>query len=200
MNPKRINVNELQLGAELEGGTYVGRINVNGALKGILLPPKSIRQFAEPIVWNGSRKLIEGALSFCDGHANTLAMAKAGSRLAQWALDNNMDIPALDQLEIIYRNCKPTSQGNYLYARAGINVSAVPPTYPYTRDDPKQTMLAQFQAGGPEAFDTHDWYWTSTQHPANENYAFAQYFGNGYQHDIDKNYTCLGCAVRTINL
>lgn len=200
MNPELINVNELHLGAALEGGIYIGSINVNGTLKGILLPPKSVRQYPELIAWNESYDFVEGAVSFCDGHSNTVAMAKAGSRLAQWALDNNMHIPSLDELEIDYRHGKPTAQENYLYGRAGINVSAVPPTYPYTKDDPKQTTLEQFRAGNAEAFDTHDWYWTSTQPPGGRGCAYAQGFSNGDQGGVSKDTKCLGCAVRWIEL
>lgn len=200
MNTEQTNTHELQLGAALEGGVFVGLININGARRGILLPPKSIRQYPETIVWNGSLKMVEDAGSFYDGHGNTIAMAKAGSRLAQWALDNNMHIPSLDELDVIYRAVKPTDQKNALYARSGINMSAIPPTHPYTADYPKQTTLKSFHAGGPEAFDTHDWYWSSTQHPGDSHFAYAQFFEDGDQHDIYEDDKCLGCAVRWIEL
>lgn len=36
--------------------------------------------------WSGKSKKVEGALSYCDGLANTRAMAAAGSELGKWAL------------------------------------------------------------------------------------------------------------------
>jgi hypothetical protein len=195
-----MNMTTPALGTTFEGGIFVGLINVNGNRKGILLPPKSIRQYPESIVWNDSLNTVEDAVSFYDGHSNTVAMAKAGSRLAQWALDHNMHIPSMDELDIGYRGTKPTKNKNALYNRSGINVSAIPPTYPYTADNPQQTILEQFREGGPEAFDTHDWYWSSTQHPGTSGSACAQGFEDGDQHFILKVYECLGCAVRWIDI
>ena len=153
------------IGTQFEEDILVGRINVNGVLQGIILPPKLERQYPEAIKWN--KEGIKGALSYCDGQANTRDMAEAGSELAKWALEKGMHIPSQDEMEIIYRACKPTKDTNYLYNRSGVNVSAVPPTYPYTKESPEQTGLEQFRAGGPEAFDTNDWYWTSTRHADN---------------------------------
>lgn len=191
---------ELILGNQVGDDTYIGRINVHGIQKGILLSPKAIRQLPEPVIWNGSYNSVADALSFCDGYNNTIAMAKAGSEFAQWALDHNMHIPSLDEWDIIYRATKPTTQTNALYSRSGVNVSAIPPTYPYTADNPQQTTLEQFQEGGPEAFDTHDWYWSSTQHAFNEGCAWAQNFNDGGQLGLVKSDECLGCAVRWIDL
>ena len=193
-----MNKPELIPGTAIDGDIYIGRINVNGVHKGILLPPKTVRQFPEPVIWN--KKGIKGAASWCDGQANTRDMAKAGSKFAKWALDNNMHIPSLDELEIIYRTCKPTTRENSLWARSGINVSAVPPTYPYTETEPAQTTLEQFRAGQPEAFDTDDWYWSSTRHQVNEDYAWYQIFFYGSQSLYLISTTCLGCAVRWIDL
>lgn len=183
---------------QLENGIYIGRINVNGVQKGILLPAKATRQYPELIVYNYGP--VKGATSWNDGPANTQDMAAAGSEFAKWALDNGMHIPSLDELEIIYRTCKPTTDENWLGLRSGINVSAIPPTYPYTKELPAQTTLEQFKAGGPEAFDTHDWYWSSTLHPDDEDFAYAQNFDDGYQRSWDVGMRCLGVAVRWIDL
>ncbi|MCR4300104.1 MAG: hypothetical protein NUV51_00670, partial [Sulfuricaulis sp.] len=148
-------------GAEMDDGRFVDRLYVAGAHYAIILPPKAESEHA-PIAWNDSVKLVKGALSYCDGLANTKAMAKAGSKLAQWALDNKMHIPSLDELELIYRHFKPGTDKNSCYARAGINISAMPPNDPYTPDSPRQTKLKAFREGGPEAFDLA-WYWSSTQ-------------------------------------
>jgi len=181
-------------GTEMDDGFAVARLNVDGAHYGLILPPKAESEHA-PIAWNDSLKMIKGALSYGDGLANTKAMAKAGSQLAQWALDNKMHIPSLDEMELLYRHFKPGTAKNSCYARAGINLSAVPPTYPYTPDSPKQTNLKAFREGGAEAFEL-EWYRTSTQHAAGPDYAWMQHFGDGYQDLNHKSDYCRSRAVR----
>lgn len=181
----------------MDGGFYAGRIIVNGDPFAIILPPKLQRQH-DDIEWNDSSKMVEGATSFSDGHANTLAMAKAGSKFAQWALDMVLYIPAQDELEIIYRNLKPTTEENSQYARSGINVSAIEPTSPYTLTVPAQTLAEEFKEGGSEAFDPVA-YWSSTQHAAYSCYAWYQDFDNGSQYDGSiKGYRLCGVAVRRL--
>lgn len=177
-----------------------GIIMVDGARKGILLPPKAVRQPEQAMEWMPDGKPVQIATSWYNGLRNTQEMAEAGSELAKWALERGLHIPSLDELEIIYRACKPTTDPNTLWNRSGINLSAVPPTYPYTRELPAQTALEDFRAGGPEAFDTDDWYWSSTRRPGNESYAYAQDFDDGSQDGFRTSRTCYGCAVRWIEL
>lgn len=166
-------------GAMFEGDVCLGKILVDGTLYAIYQPPKAISEHAAT-VWNESLKIVKGALSYYDGLANTKAIAKAGSQIAQWALDNKLYIPAMDEQELQHRILKPGTRKNWCYARSGINLSAQPPTYPYTPDFPKQTKLKAFREGGPEAFALA-FYWSSTQHPACPGYAFGQYFDDGNQ-------------------
>jgi hypothetical protein len=177
---------------------FAGRIMVNGTVKGILLPPKKIRQFPKSVIYNDGA--VEGATSWFDGLQNTKDMAAAGSELAKWALEQGLHIPSLDELEIIYRACKPTKDPNAQWGRSGVNVSAVPPTYPYTRENPLQTTDSAFQEGGEEAFDTNDWYWSSTRRPAYEGHAFARHFKDGDQSGFSVGIKCLACAVRWIDI
>lgn len=185
-------------GTEMDGGIYAGRIIVNGDPFAIILPPKLQRQHDE-IEWNYSSKMVEGATSFSDGRSNTIAMSKAGSKLAQWALDMGLYIPAQDELEIIYRNLKPTTDKNAQYARSGINVNAIEPTSPYTPDVPAQTLAEAFKEGGREAFDPVA-YWSSTQHAATSTCAWYQHFGVGIQYDDNKNDKLRGVAVRRLSI
>lgn len=184
------------IGTEMDGGFYAGRIIVKGDPFAIILPPKAQRQH-DGIEWNESSKMVEGAASFSDGHANTIAMSKAGSKLAQWALDMNLYIPAQDELEIIYRNLKPTTETNSQYGRSGINVSAIEPTKPYTLAMPAQTLAEAFKEGGIEAFDPVA-YWSSTQHATYSFCAWCQYFDGGYQYDYNKYDELCGVAVRRL--
>lgn len=166
---------------EGEGGYYAGKIRVGDDIMGIILPPKAIAQFDG--IWLPSYKSVPGASSCFDSRANTLAMAEAGSPIAQHALtvehEGNKDlvIPARDVLEVLYRNLKPTTRENYVY-RSGDNPSAVPPTYPYSSEIPAQTTLGLFREGGAEAFDA-EWHWSSTQ--SSEYHAWLQGFDDGLQ-------------------
>ncbi len=169
----------------MDGGFYAGRIMIADQAFALIVAPKTEGEHA-PSIWIDDYKDVPGALSYNDGLANTKAMAEAGSDLAKWAMDlrigGNDDwyIPSLDELEVIYRNLKPGTQENYCWARSGINMSAIPPTHPYTPQFPLQTVAESFQSGGAEAFE-ENLYWTSTRYVADKDYAWSQGFSLGYQ-------------------
>ena len=169
-------------GTILEGGFYAGRIRVGEQQFAVIVAPKAEGQHKDA-PWGPVRKRVP-ALSFYDGLANTQAMADAGSKLAKWALDLKIGgftdwyIPSRDELELCYRNLKPTAQENWCYR--GDNPSSVPVGYAYMPDEPKQTDIEAFKGGGAEAFDDI-WYWSSTQYAGNDAYAWVQYFGGGLQ-------------------
>ena len=193
------------IGTPLEGGFYAGHYAIDDKPIGLIISPKAIGQHPKAIVWNKSEKSVAGALSYVDGLANTQAMAEAGSKLAQWMRGLRIDgfedwyLPAQDELEILYRNLKPATVENWCYARAGINLSALPPTRPYTPDHPVQTMLEAFRKGGPEAFDLEA-YWSSTQHAASASYAWSQDFYHGTQYRHHKSVALRARAVRRFAL
>ena len=166
-------------------GYYAGRIRIGEQVFALIVAPKTEGEHQDA-PWNKSSKMVEGATPYFDGLANTKAMADAGSNLALWAqgldIGGNTDwyLPSQDELEIIYRNLKPTTETNALRGRSGINLSAVIPTYPYTTDLPTQTQAEAFQQGGEQAFD-EAWYWTSTQHASHSGCAWGQRFSRGGQ-------------------
>jgi hypothetical protein len=192
-------------GTPYQGGFYAGRINLNGLEYALIVASKDLGEH-DPAPWNDSLKSVSGALSYVDGFANTEAMVTAGSDLAKWARGLNIDgfddwyLPSVDELEVCYRALKPTTNTNWLYARSGINVSAVPPTYPYTSESPAQTTVEDFRENGPQAFTEEGFYWTSTQHANGSDYAWMQYFGDGYQGYGDKDDTRRARAVRKIKV
>ena len=195
------NANTLPaIGAAYLGGFYAGQIMINGILHGLVVAPKDDGE-QKRIQWLESEDRVTGADSYFDGAVNTAAMAEAGSPLATWArgldLGGQTDwyIPSQDELEIVYRNLKPTAEENYLYARSGMNVSAVPPTYAYSAVEPSQTQVQAFAAGGEQAFED-SWYWTSTQHAAYDAYAWLQNFDDGGQNDHYKSAGLRARAVR----
>jgi hypothetical protein len=184
-------------GSPFAGGFYAGRIRIDEKVYALIAAPKAEGEFNEK--WNDSTKLVEDACSYFDGHANTLAMAAAGSELAKNALRlqaggfSDWYIPSRDELEVCYRNLKPTNDTNYCYR--GDNPSSVPPGYPYTEAVPAQTTSDAFKDGGKEAF-AEEWYWTSTQGAADSGYAWVQVFSGGGQYGYHKSNECRARAVR----
>jgi len=184
MNAAAIDLPPSIAAAPLEGGFYAGRILVAGILYALIVSPKAEGE-RKAGVWSKSYDSVD-ALSWNDGQANTAAMAESGSALAKWAQGlriggySDWYIPSQDELEICYRCLKPTAEPNYLWSRSGINVSAVPPTYPYAANSPTQTEHELFRAGGAEAF-ADEIYWSSTQHASSSTYAWYQVFGLGGQ-------------------
>ena len=191
-------------GTPFEGGFYVGRIRSKDTDYALVVAPKAEGQHADG-PWNESTKSVKGALSYCDGLANTKAMARAGSKLAKWAQALRIGgfkdwyLPSQDEMEMCYRYLKPGTDANALYARSGINLSAVPPTYPYGTDPAKQTKAKAFREGGAQAFDKV-WYWSSTQHAADSVCVWMQGFGDGSQDYYLKSFNDRARAVRRIKI
>lgn len=188
------------IGTAMGGGFYAGRIRIDGQMYALIVAPKAGGEH-EDAEWIDDYKTVPGAMSFCDGLANTNAMAEAGSDLAKWARDLRIDghddwyLPSLDELEVIYRNLKPTTRQNYCWARSGINQNSAEPSLPYTPDSPAQTQAEAFQDGAKQAFEPV-WYWTSTQHAGGSEYAWCQLFDDGGQHNDDTDGQLRARAVR----
>lgn len=172
--------NPAAYGTPLEQGFYAGRARINSAPFALLIPPK-VESDHGGAIWIHRRKDVPGAKSYSDGLSNTQAMGRAGSKIAEMALDLGMYIPSLDELEIAYRNLKPGRTKNSCWSRSGINLSAIDPTAPYTPEFPVQTQSELFQEGGAEAFEL-DLYMTSTQHASVSAYAWFQSFNLGGQY------------------
>ena len=192
------------IGTAMGGGFYAGRIRQDGKAFALIVSPKAEGEH-EDAEWNDSYEEIEVAKSYFDGLANTNAMVEAGSDLAKWArglaIGGNDDwyLPSQDELEIIYRNLKPTTDENSGYARSGINLSAVEPTRPYLPSLPAQTLAEAFQEGGSEAFDDVG-YWSSTQHASYSGYAWIQIFDGGLQGYDSEDINYRARAVRRLEI
>lgn len=190
-----------ELGSPFASGFYGGTIRIAAHLFAVAWAPKALGETTG--VWLPNYKQVPNATSCFDSAANTLAMAEAGSPLAQWAMRLSIDgkndwvLPARDVLELGHRYLKPGTRENYCTFRDGDNPSSVPAGYPYTPQSPAQTTVPAFQTGGPEAFD-EAWYWSSTQ--SSESDAWLQYFGFGLQLSHGKKFEARARAVRLIQL
>ena len=158
-------------GTAFGGGFYAGRFFIGTQPYALIVAPKDEGQI-EPMPWNSSLKNVTGATSYCDGMANTMAMAKAGSALAKQVLKlriggfKDWHLPSRLQLLIAYHE------------------------------------LATAKAFAPEAKEAFDcaWYWSSTQHAEDAGYAWLQGFSDGYQFSNHKVNKWRARAVRTIKL
>lgn len=190
------------IGAPLAGGFYAGLFRNGDQLQALIVSPKTEGELID-ITWGEYGQEVEGAGSFWDGCANTRAMAAAGSGLAKRILAlriadlDDWYLPSRDELEILYRNLKPTTNKNYCSFRDGENPSSVPFGHLYTETTPVQTSVDAFQAGNAEAFDQH-WYWASTQYKAR--YAWHQDFNDGNQYCHLKDIEHCARAVRRLSV
>jgi hypothetical protein len=188
------------IGEAFGGGSFAGRIRIDGNLYNLIVAPKGDGEH-KPAIWIPNDKDVPDAKSYDDGLANTKAMAADGSKLAKWALDlrigghDDWYLPSQDELELAYRHLKPTTDENWCYARSGINLSAETPTRPYTPEFPVQTTVDAFMSGGDQAFEA-SLYWSSTQHAATSDSAWCQNFDDGDQSDFSKSDELRARAVR----
>jgi len=187
------------IGAPFGGGFFAGVFIKDGKRFALIVAPKDGGEVVMP--WAADSRTVTGAESYVDGQSNTRAMAESGSPLGAWALALHLNgmsdwyIPGRDELELMYRNLKPTTQENDCSFRDGDNGSSVPVGFPYTESSPAITSADNFKAGAREAFDL-TWYWASTQYAANPSYAWLQYFYYGFQIHDRKSYEGRARAVR----
>jgi hypothetical protein len=196
-SPSPLRGVDLALGAQVGGGFFAGHLRIAGIVYGLIVAPRLAGETTG--VWHPQHTDIAGGASCCDGAANTAALAEAGGPLAQWArglaIEGYTDwyLPSRDELELMYRNLKPTTDPNCCSFRDGDNPSSAPVGYPYAEGSPVQTSVQAFVAGGAEAFEP-TWYWSSTQYSRHN--AWFQYFGVGNQFHNDKDVQARARAVR----
>ena len=100
-----------QPGAPYGGGFYGGQLRMGAALFAIVWAPKAEGETNGK--WLDAYTDVPGARSCFDSMANTVAMAEAGSPIANWsrglAIGGHTDwcLPARDVLELGYRLLKP---------------------------------------------------------------------------------------------
>ena len=191
------------IGEALSGGFFIGQIVVSGLTYNLIVSPASSLAYKQ---WKTSATSTPGTLSLNDGFANSEAMNNASHPAAQYCRSLNIGgftdwyLPARDELELFYRNGKPTSGMNIVSASRrglnfgtngngaddfgnGYNANSLPVGAAYSASSPSLTAASIFNGnlGGQQGFG--GWHFSSTE--GNAAFAWAANLLNGYQEGAD---------------
>ena len=192
----------------------------------VIVAPKASGEHAGIALKNANTALPTACQTLTEGFAATQAMRDADTSTvypaAHWARNLNIGgrtdwyIPARDELELCWRNLKPTTTANYVNADRpaaaifsyanngsygdtakthGTNNNSSPTGAAYTSSVPAQTAATAFRTGGAEAYEFHCW--SSSDY--NATLAWYQSWdsnGPGYQSNIGKANTIRVRAIR----
>ena len=195
ITPQIKSLDGVPIGMAYGGGYVAGFIShtANGKpTHALIIAPQSSISGA----WKTSLTSTSGTVSTFDGLANTNSIITAGISshpAAQTCVGNTSGgftdwyMPAILELEIAYRNFKPTTQINV--TNDGSNAYAVPTaTGNYSESLPAQTLFSLFQSGQSAAFPASglgDVHYSSTE--AASSAAAALDFRSGDQFNLGKN-------------
>lgn len=224
----------VNIGDPFMGGYYAGIIDTTrgniiaaddnqvGKRYALIVSPQSLESWQNHTNASGVTPFPTGCRTRWDGLTATTALATdAGTWNAAdycYGLTYPADaasrwyLPAMDELEVLYRNLKPDTGSNSSFAQSGTfpggsqapgyNPSSDPTGAAYTSTDPAQTTATIFQKYAAEALDasTTD-YWSSTE--LDDSYAWGQRFTGslvGRQDSLAKNTACTVRPVRRLLL
>lgn len=156
-----------RVGQRFEGGVFTGVIRVGESAYAIIVAPKSTQ--VSGLSFKTTNSATENTWSVNDGWANTRSMNNSSHPAAQYcrniAVGGYTDwyLPSRDELELCYRNLKPTTDNNAtglitstagnLNKNHGENPNSDPAGAAYTTTNPAQTTATTFRLGGVESFD-----------------------------------------------
>lgn len=208
------------IGTAIEGGFFAGIIVQGGDEYAIIISPKYSGE-SNPLKFKTSNTAAPTATqTLNNGPAASASMNSADYPAAQFceglSIGDFTDwyLPARDELEICYRNLKPTSASNSTGARAksditypegddlvgdtmGVNRNSSPTGAAYTSGSPSQTSVTNFISGGAEAFDSSLRYWSSSEFSTTG--AWRQLMDvPGLQNSIDKDANLAVRAIRRV--
>jgi len=213
------NTGEPVIGQPYGGGFYAGNIVEGGTEYFIIVAPKSSGESSSKQFKTSSDAAPSATQTLNNGPAASSSMNSATYPAAQFCEGltiggfSDWYLPARDELELCYRNLKPTTstndtsnrakssitypEGNDLLADTmGVNRNSNPTGAAYTSGTPSQTSVTAFMTGGTEAFVNLSFYWSSSEWSAGR--AWYQTFTNGIQNDAPKNQSRYVRAVRRV--
>ena len=195
----------------------------------LIIAPKSSGENASVQYKNANTAAPTATQTLTNGRAATAGMVAADTStvypLAHWAAARNIGgftdwyVPARDELELIWRNLKPTTTNNWTgdtrpkssiaYTAGGnqddvsgdghgVNRHSNPTAVAYTASVPGQTSVTAFRTGGAEALEFGSaYYWSSSEFSSST--AWSQNYSTGipgYQGNGSKSGNGRARAVR----
>ena len=206
------------IGSAYEGGFYTGKIVEGGVTYYLVVAPKSSGENSSKKYKTSNDAAPSATQTLNNGPAASTSMNSAAYPAAEFCEGltiggfSDWYLPARDELELCYRNLKPTTTQTSTTARSlsgitypegndvsgdtqGINRNSDPTGAAYTAESPVQTSVSAFQTGNAEAF-AGDIYWSSTEFSAAN--GWGQNFPNGIQSGTGKSFDNYVRAVRRI--
>ena len=195
----------------------------------VIVAPKASGEHAGIALKNAATALPTACQTLTEGFAATQAMRDADTSTvypaAHWARNLNIGgrtdwyIPARDELELCWRNLKPTTTANYVTANRptaasfsyanngsygdtanthGTNNNSSPTGAAYTASVPGQTAATAFRTGGAEAYEFGSaYYWSSSDYNASNAWYQSWHSSNpGRQFNLGKGGAYRVRAVR----
>jgi hypothetical protein len=204
------------IGEAFGGGFYAGNIVEDGTEYFIIVAPKSSGEDDGLEFKTSNTDAPSATQTLNNGPAASASMDSATYPAAEFCEGltiggfSDWYLPARDELELCYRNLKPTTTNNNTSDRAksditypegddlsadtmGVNRNSNPTGSAYTTGSPAQTSATAFQTGNTEAFEAGD-YWSSSEFDSNA--AWKQDFFDGNQNDSTKGDSFSARAVR----
>ena len=188
-----------RIGQVHPGGHFAGVNRIRNRCYAVIISRASSER-PLPVKTDNSATL--GAGSTIDGWANTQAMCDSDHPAAAYCRTLEIDgcadfyLPSKNELEICYRNLKPTLTDNITYIadwnirplhyENGTNTSSIPPGRPYSNSDPSVTLVLCFKRVSEQVrsigeFFTKRPYHSSTELTKSISFSVTQVFDCGFQ-------------------